>query len=70
MHFTDTVDYMICFFGMIDLVLDDETVTMVSGFILIQCVTNHAWINRGTTPARLACILIDAEPNALAPSAR
>jgi len=28
----------------------------------VQRGTNHAWINRGTEPARVAFILIDAKP--------
>jgi hypothetical protein len=29
---------------------------------MVQRGTNHAWINRGKVPARLAVVLIDATP--------
>jgi hypothetical protein len=29
---------------------------------MIQRGTNHAWANRGTKPARLAIVLLDAQP--------
>jgi quercetin dioxygenase-like cupin family protein len=61
-HRTDTVDYVICLFGEIDLELDDTRVTLRSGDILVQCGTNHAWVNRGREPARLVFVLLDAEP--------
>ena len=61
-HRTDTVDYVICMLGEIDMALDDETVHMKAGDIMIQRGTNHAWINRGSAPARVAFVLIDAVP--------
>jgi quercetin dioxygenase-like cupin family protein len=61
-HRTDTVDYIICLFGEVELALDDSRVTLRAGDFLIQCGTNHAWVNRGSVPARLAFVLIDAEP--------
>ena len=30
-------------------------------FMQIQQGTNHAWVNRGTEPCRIAFILIDAQ---------
>ena len=61
-HRTDTVDYVICLFGEVDLVLDNSSVTLRQGDILVQCGTNHAWVNRGTVPARIVFVMIDAEP--------
>ena len=61
-HRTDTVDYCICLSGQIEMLLDDEVVKMSPGDVLIQKGTRHAWLNRGTQPARLACVLIDGKP--------
>lgn len=61
-HRTDTVDYIICLAGEVDLELDASRVTMKAGDILVQRATNHAWVNRGAAPARLAFVLIDGAP--------
>lgn len=63
LHRTDTIDYVICIAGEIDMFLDDtQFVTLRAGDVLIQRGTNHAWVNRGTVPCRLAVILLDALP--------
>ena len=62
MHRTDTVDYVICLEGEIDMDMDDSTVKMKAGDIMVQRGTNHAWANRGSGRARLAFVLIDASP--------
>lgn len=62
MHRTDSIDYVICLEGEIQMDMDDSTVTMKAGDIMIQRGTNHAWANRGKGRARLAFVLIDAEP--------
>jgi quercetin dioxygenase-like cupin family protein len=63
LHRTDTIDYVICISGEIDMLLDNgETVTLHAGDVLIQRGTNHAWINRGDRPCRLAVVLLDALP--------
>jgi quercetin dioxygenase-like cupin family protein len=62
MHRTETVDYVICLEGEIDMDMDESTVTMRAGDIMVQRGTNHAWANRSTSPARVAFVLIDAEP--------
>lgn len=61
-HRTDTVDYVICLLGEIDMALDDQMVTLKAGDIMIQRGTNHAWINRSNAPARIAVVLVDATP--------
>lgn len=61
-HRIDTVDYCICLSGEIEMLLDEEVVKMSPGDVLIQRGTRHAWLNRGTQPARLACVLIDGTP--------
>ena len=61
-HRTDTVDYVICLLGEVDMALDGEVVKMKAGDIMIQRGTNHAWMNRSAAPARIAFVLIDAIP--------
>jgi quercetin dioxygenase-like cupin family protein len=62
MHRTETIDYIVCISGQIDMEMDDSTVTLKAGDVLVQRGTNHRWLNRGPGPARLAFVLIDAEP--------
>ena len=62
MHRTETIDYVIVLSGEIEMEMDDSTIELKAGDVLVQRGTNHAWINRGTEPARIAFILIDAEP--------
>jgi uncharacterized cupin superfamily protein len=46
--------------GEIDMLLDDSEVHLKAGDVVVQQGTNHAWVNRGTAPCRIAFILIDA----------
>jgi oxalate decarboxylase/phosphoglucose isomerase-like protein (cupin superfamily) len=63
LHRTDTVDYVICLSGEIDMFLDDlQFITLRTGEVLVQRGTNHAWANRSDKPCRLAVILLDALP--------
>jgi quercetin dioxygenase-like cupin family protein len=62
MHRTESIDYVIIISGTIDMDLDDSTVTMKAGDIMVQRGTNHAWVNRGTESAFVAFVLIDAQP--------
>lgn len=63
MHRTDTVDYVICLSGRIDMFIDEARfVTLHAGDVLIQRGTYHAWANRSDAPCRLAVVLIDATP--------
>jgi len=61
MHRTLTIDYAIIMQGEIDMLLDDSEVHLKAGDVLIQQGTNHAWVNRGTEPCRIAFILIDSK---------
>jgi mannose-6-phosphate isomerase-like protein (cupin superfamily) len=61
MHRTRTVDYAIVMSGEIDMLLDDSEVHLKAGDVLVQQGTNHAWVNRGTEPCRIAFVLIDAK---------
>ena len=62
MHRTDSIDYVIVLEGEIEMDMDDSTVTMKAGDVMIQRGTNHAWANRSQARARLAFVLIDGEP--------
>jgi mannose-6-phosphate isomerase-like protein (cupin superfamily) len=64
-HRTRSVDYAIVLEGEIDMLMDDTEVHMKAGDVLVQQGTNHAWVNNGSKPCRIAFILIDAnEPPA------
>ena len=60
-HRTDSIDYIVCMSGEIDMELDDATVHLGAGDVMVQRGTIHNWINRGTEPCVLAVILIDAK---------
>lgn len=62
MHRTETIDYIAVLDGEIDMDMDDSTVTLRAGDIMVQRGTHHAWVNRSAAVARLAIVLIDAEP--------
>lgn len=62
MHATDSVDYAIVLEGEIDMLLDDSSVHLRAGDILVQQGTNHAWVNRGARTCRIAFVLVGAEP--------
>jgi quercetin dioxygenase-like cupin family protein len=62
MHRTETLDYAIVLSGEVDMEMDDSTVKLKAGDVVIQRGTNHSWVNRGSEPARIAFILIDAKP--------
>ena len=61
MHRTNSIDYAVVMSGEIDLFLDDSDVHLKAGDVVVQRGTNHAWVNRGDEPCKIAFILIDAE---------
>lgn len=61
MHRTRTIDYAVILSGEIDMLLDDSEVHLRAGDVVVQRATNHAWVNRGSTPCQVAFILIDAK---------
>jgi mannose-6-phosphate isomerase-like protein (cupin superfamily) len=61
MHRTRTVDYAIIISGEIDMMMDEGQVHLKAGDVVVQQATNHAWINRGSEPCRVAFILMDAQ---------
>ena len=60
MHRTRSIDYAVVMEGEIDMLLDDSEVHLRAGDVLVQQGTNHAWVNRGSRPCRVAFVLIDA----------
>jgi naringenin degradation protein FdeH len=62
MHRTETIDYVIVLKGEIEMDMDQATVKLKEGDVLIQRGTNHSWVNRSDKAARVAFVLIDAQP--------
>ena len=62
MHKTATVDYAIVLEGEIWAVMDEGETLLRAGDVLVQRGTNHSWSVRGETPARVAFILVGADP--------
>lgn len=62
MHRTETIDYIVVLTGEIDMVMDDSTVHLRAGDVMVQRGTNHGWFNRGSEVARIAFVLVDAQP--------
>jgi quercetin dioxygenase-like cupin family protein len=61
-HRTDSTDFAAVLSGEIDMVLDDETVHLKAGDVLVQRGTIHNWINNGTQPCVIAFTLVAAKP--------
>ena len=61
-HRTDSIDYAVVMSGEIDMELDDATVHLKAGDVLVQRGTIHNWVNRGTEPCVIAFVLIAANP--------
>jgi quercetin dioxygenase-like cupin family protein len=61
-HRTDSIDYAVVMRGEIDMELDDTTVHLTAGDVLVQRGTIHNWVNRGTEPCLIAFVLIAANP--------
>ena len=62
MHRTETVDYIVVVEGEIEMDMDDSTVKLKQGDIVVQRGTNHAWANRSSKRARIAVVLVDGQP--------
>ncbi len=62
MHRTETIDYVLVLSGEIEMEMDASSVKLKAGDVMVQRGTNHAWVNRSSAPARVAFVLIDAEP--------
>jgi len=60
-HRTESIDYAVVISGAIDMDLDGTVVHLKAGDVLVQQGTNHAWVNRGAEPCRIAFILVDGK---------
>ena len=61
-HRTDSLDYAVVISGEIDMILDDETVRLRAGDVMVQRGTVHNWNNNGSVPCVIAFVLISAKP--------
>ena len=61
-HRTDSIDYAVVISGEIDMVLDDTTVHLSAGDVLVQRGTIHNWVNNSQEPCVIAFSLIGAKP--------
>jgi quercetin dioxygenase-like cupin family protein len=61
-HRTDSIDYAVIMKGEIDMELDDTTVHLKAGDVLVQRGTIHNWVNRGDEACVIAFVLIAADP--------
>ena len=61
-HRTDSIDYAVIMSGEVDMELDDTSVHLKAGDVLVQRGTIHNWVNRGTGPCVIAFVLIAARP--------
>jgi quercetin dioxygenase-like cupin family protein len=62
MHRTDTLDFVVCLEGEIEMIMPGSRVKLRAGDTLVQQSTEHAWSNPGEQRARLAITLVDAVP--------
>jgi mannose-6-phosphate isomerase-like protein (cupin superfamily) len=60
-HRTRSVDYAIIMSGEIDMLLDTGPVHVKAGDVIVQQATNHAWLNHGKEPCRIAFVLTDSQ---------
>jgi uncharacterized cupin superfamily protein len=54
-----SADYAIIMAGEIDMMLDTGTVRLKAGDVVVQQAANHAWLNHGKEPCRIAFVLMD-----------
>ena len=59
MHRTRSLDYAVILSGEIDMMLDDTSVHLQQGDVIVQQATNHGWVNHGTKPCRILFVLMD-----------
>ncbi len=61
-HQTDSIDYAVVIAGEIDMVLDEQTVHVQAGDVVVQRGTRHDWRNNGSQPCVIAFCLVGATP--------
>jgi mannose-6-phosphate isomerase-like protein (cupin superfamily) len=61
MHRTRSLDYAVILSGEIDMMLDDTSVHLKQGDVIVQQATNHAWVNHSIHPCRILFVLMDSK---------
>jgi mannose-6-phosphate isomerase-like protein (cupin superfamily) len=61
MHRTRTLDYAVVLSGEIDMMLDDTSVHLKEGDVIVQQATNHGWVNHSSQPCRILFVLMDSK---------
>ena len=61
MHRTRTLDYAVILSGEIDMMLDDTSVHLKQGDVIVQQATNHGWVNLSAQPCRILFVLMDSK---------
>jgi mannose-6-phosphate isomerase-like protein (cupin superfamily) len=61
MHRTRTLDYAVILSGEIDMMLDDTSVHLKEGDVIVQQATNHGWVNHSAQPCRILFVLMDSK---------
>jgi mannose-6-phosphate isomerase-like protein (cupin superfamily) len=61
MHRTRSLDYAVILSGEIDMMLDDTSVHLKQGDVIVQQATNHGWVNHGAQPCRILFVLMDSK---------
>jgi mannose-6-phosphate isomerase-like protein (cupin superfamily) len=61
MHRTRTLDYAVILSGEIDMMLDDTSVHLKEGDVVVQQATNHGWVNHSSQPCRILFVLMDSK---------
>jgi quercetin dioxygenase-like cupin family protein len=60
-HRTDSTDFAVVISGEIDMELDDESIHLKAGDVLVQRGTIHNWVNKGKEPCVIAFTLVAAK---------
>lgn len=60
-HATDSVDYAICISGEMIMEMEEGSVHLKPGDVVIQLGTNHNWRNPGTVDCVMAYVLVATE---------
>ncbi len=61
MHRTRSLDYAVVLSGEIDMMLDDTSVHLTQGDVIVQQATNHGWVNHSAQPCRILFVLMDSK---------
>lgn len=62
-HTTDTLDHILVVSGRISLIVEDSTVDLEAGDVVVQRGTPHTWINRSEEPCVTLAVQVPADPS-------